>query len=196
VTPATVAHPESQLRPKTIDHVWLRFFPGNQIYQPQQTAEAWQSDVFTVEGHECRIIEVGHSDTHDTTVLYVPDLRLVVAGDVVYGDVHQFFGEANTTAKRAEWLRALDTTESLDPHIVIARHKRPGGVDGVFNVQTTREYIMSFEGAVKETSGPMELYTKMQSLFLWRINPHAILAGAMAAFGQDAYEFGQKSSWI
>ncbi|MEU3756931.1 hypothetical protein AB0H19_00005, partial [Streptomyces albogriseolus] len=31
--------------------------------------------------HELHIVEVGHSDTDGTSVLHVPDLGLVVAGD-------------------------------------------------------------------------------------------------------------------
>jgi Metallo-beta-lactamase superfamily len=83
-----------------------------------------ETDTFAIEGHTFRAIEVGHTDTVDTTVLHVPDIHLVVAGDAVYGDVHQFFGEANTTAKREEWLKAIEKVESLNPHTVVAGHKR------------------------------------------------------------------------
>ncbi|KAE8411361.1 beta-lactamase-like protein [Aspergillus pseudocaelatus] len=191
-TPATVTHSQGQLEPEKFINIWTRFFP-DQIYQPQRTAEPWPSDTFMMEDHEFRIIEVGHTDTHDSTALYVPDIDLVVAGDIVYGDVHQFFGEANTTSKRQEWLRALDTIESLKPHTVVAGHKRAGTVDGVFNIQNTRRYILAFEEAIATTSSPEELYRKMQDLFPSRINPHAILAGAKAAFGQNAYEFRKTS---
>ncbi|KAE8358944.1 beta-lactamase-like protein [Aspergillus caelatus] len=191
-TPATVTHSQGQLEPEKFINIWTRFFP-DQIYQPQRTAEPWPSDTFMMEDHEFRIIEVGHTDTHDSTALYVPDIDLVVAGDIVYGDVHQFFGEANTTSKRREWLRALDTIESLKPHTVVAGHKRAGTVDGVFNIQNTRRYILAFEEAIATTSSPEELYHKMQDLFPSRINPHAILAGAKAAFGQNAYEFRKTS---
>ncbi|KAE8311690.1 beta-lactamase-like protein [Aspergillus transmontanensis] len=191
-TPATVAHSQGQLEPEKFINIWTRFFPG-QIYQPQRTAEPWPSDTFTMEDHEFRIIEVGHTDTYDSTALYVPDIHLVVAGDIVYGDVHQFFGEANTTSKRMEWLRALEIIESLKPHTVVAGHKRAGTVDGVFNIENTRQYILAFEEAVTTTSSPEELYRKMQESFPSRINPHAILAGAKAAFGQNAYEFEKTS---
>ena len=180
-TPGTVAHSEKQLKPDKMDNVWLKYFPG-QVYLPQKPAEAWPSSTFEMEGHIFRIVEVGHTDTHDTTVLYVPDIHLVVAGDVVYGDVHQFFGEANTTSKRLEWLEALKTIESLSPHTVVAGHKRAGTVDGAFNIETTRQYILAWENAVKEASKPEELYKRMQQLFPGRINPHAILRGAAAAF--------------
>ncbi|KAE8371241.1 beta-lactamase-like protein [Aspergillus bertholletiae] len=187
-TPATVAHSQGQLTPDKLVNIWTRFFP-DQIYQPQKPAEPWPSLTFTMEGHEFRIIEVGHTDTHDSTALYVPDIRLVVAGDIVYGDVHQFFGEADTTSKRREWLRALDTLESLQPQTVVAGHKRAGTVDGVFNIENTRQYILAFEEVTETASSPEEIYRRMQELFPSRINPHAILAGAKAAFGQNAYEF-------
>jgi hypothetical protein len=37
-----------------------------------------------LEGHELRIAEVGQGDIHPSTVIHIPDLDAVVAGDVVY----------------------------------------------------------------------------------------------------------------
>ncbi|KAE8418139.1 beta-lactamase-like protein [Aspergillus pseudocaelatus] len=144
-TPGTVAHMKQQTEPAVFEDIWLRFFPGGQIAQPFILAEEMSSPTFMIEGHEFNTVEVGHTDTYDTTVLHVPDIHLVVAEDVVYGDVHQVFGEATTPAKRQEWLRALDKIVSLNPHMVIAGHKRAGTVDGVFNVKATREYILAFD---------------------------------------------------
>lgn len=181
-TPHTVKHMEGQIKPEIFEQTWLTLFPGDQIPQPIELAEAMDSPVFELEGHEFRAVEVGHTDTHDTTVLYVPSIRLVVAGDVVYGDVHQYFGEANTMEKRKEWLRALDKIEALDPHTVIAGHKREGTVDGLFNLQKTRQYILDFEDAVQSASNWKELVEDIQRRYPRRINPHAILRGALAAF--------------
>jgi hypothetical protein len=135
---------KEQVKPEILNGTWLTLFPGNQIPQSIELAEAMDDPVFKLEGHEFHAIEVGHTDTYKTTVLHVPSIRLVVAGDAVYGDVHQYFGEADTPDKRKEWLRALDTIEALDPHTVIAGHKRPGTVDGLFNLQKTRQYILDF----------------------------------------------------
>ena len=173
---------ETQLTPARFEGLWLKYFPGDQIAQPQVPAEPMNSSTFQIDGHECRAVEVGHSDTYDTTVLYVPSIHLVVAGDVVYGDVHQFFGEANTTEKRKEWLRTLDTFESLNPHTVIAGHKRAGTVDGTFNLQSTREYIFAFEDAVKTSSKWEDLFAEIKDRYPGRINLHAILARALVAF--------------
>ncbi|KAJ5690350.1 hypothetical protein N7462_004742 [Penicillium macrosclerotiorum] len=176
-TPGTVESMHDQLKPDILDGIWRTLFPGDQIPLNPELAEALESPIFHLEGHEFRAVEVGHTDTYNTTVLYVPSIKLVVAGDAVYGDVHQFFGEANTTEKRQEWLRALDTIESLQPHTVIAGHKQAGTVDGMFNLQKTRKYILDFELAIQTCSNWEELWSKMQTLYPNRINPHAILRG-------------------
>ncbi|KAF7174030.1 hypothetical protein CNMCM5623_006335 [Aspergillus felis] len=181
-TLGTVQHMQEQVKPEIFDGVWRTLFPGDQIPPDPELAKPMASPVFELEGKEFHAVEVGHTDTYNTTVLHVPSLRLVVAGDAVYGDVHQFFGEANTTEKRKEWLRALDIIEALEPHTVIAGHKRPGTVDGLFNLHRTRQYILDFEEAVASTSNWQELWEEMKRRYPGRINPHAILRGAMAAF--------------
>ena len=49
-----------------------------------------------------QIVEVEHPDTYNLTTLWVPDLKLAVCGDVVYGDVHQILAEAKTLALQKE----------------------------------------------------------------------------------------------
>ncbi|GLA29662.1 hypothetical protein ACMYSQ_003242 [Aspergillus niger] len=181
-TPGTVAHMMEQLKPEIFEGMWLSLFPGDQIPKSPEVAEAMESPVFEIEGHKFRAVEVGHTDTYNTTVLHVPSIRLVVAGDAVYGDVHQYFGEANTREKRREWLRALRIIEALKPHTVIAGHKRAGTVDGMFNLQKTRRYILDFEEVVDSATSWKEVVEEMKNRYPRRINPHAIIRGAMAAF--------------
>lgn len=181
-TVGTIEHMQEQLKPEIFDGLWRTLFPGDQIHPNPELATVLDPPTFQLEGNVFQVVEVGHTDTYNTTVLHVPSIRLVVPGDSVYGDVHQFFGEADTTEKRQEWLRALDTIEALDPHTVIAGHKRTGTVDGLFNLQKTRNYILDFEKAVESSSDWKELFEKMKTLYPNRINPHAILRGAVAAF--------------
>ena len=79
-------------------------------------------DGFELEGQRLQAIEVGHTDTDDTTVLHVPSIGLVVAGDVVYNGVHQYLLESAHGGIKA-WLQALDTVAALDPRAVVAGHK-------------------------------------------------------------------------
>jgi glyoxylase-like metal-dependent hydrolase (beta-lactamase superfamily II) len=60
----------------------------------------------------------GHTDTDDTTVLHVPDIGLVVAGDAAYNDVHQYLAESDSRG-RPDWLAALDIVQALSPRAVV-----------------------------------------------------------------------------
>ena len=46
--------------------------------------EPLDSRQLQLKGFPIEVIETGHTDTVDTTALHVPDLGLIVSGDVVY----------------------------------------------------------------------------------------------------------------
>src|SRR5882757_2621584 len=77
---------------------------------------------FELEGQLLHPIEVGHSDTDDSTVLHVPAIGLVVAGDVVYNGIHQYLLEGGNGGLE-QWLIALDKVAALAPRAVVAGHK-------------------------------------------------------------------------
>ncbi|KAL4768224.1 beta-lactamase-like protein [Aspergillus nidulans var. acristatus] len=148
-TPGTIAHMHEQLKPETLEGIWLTLFPGGQIPPRQRWSCPRQWTL------------APWSSTSKAMSSAPSNIRFVVAGDAVYGDVHQYFGEATTVEKRKEWLRALDTIEALDPHTVIAGHKRAGTADGLLNVCKTRQYILDFEDAVDKASNWEEQEIKL-----------------------------------
>jgi glyoxylase-like metal-dependent hydrolase (beta-lactamase superfamily II) len=81
------------------DTVFDKDFPGL-IGPTPVVAQAIPPDGFLLEGNVVRAVEVGHSDTDDSTVLYVPSTGLVVAGDVAYNGVHQYLLEGGNGGLR------------------------------------------------------------------------------------------------
>jgi len=71
-------------------------------------------NAFELEGSELHVVEVGHTDTDNTTVLHVPSIGLVVAGDAVYNGVHQYLAESANGGIQ-KWIKALDTIAALRP---------------------------------------------------------------------------------
>jgi glyoxylase-like metal-dependent hydrolase (beta-lactamase superfamily II) len=132
-------------------------------------AEELKRNVIDLEGHDLVVVEVGHTDTDGTTILHVPSVGLVIAGDVAYNDVHLYLAESNAQTRR-EWIAALDTIESLNPRAVIAGHKRPGNDDSPKIVEATRQYIRDFDRLAGTTTA-RELYDKMLELYPERVNP-------------------------
>jgi hypothetical protein len=132
-----------------------------------------------LEGHELIAVELGHTDTDQTSCLHVPHLGLVVAGDAAYNDVHLYLAESDPE-RRHEWIAALDTIESLHPQTVIAGHQRAGRHDGPEIIEETRRYIRDFDRIAEATSTARDLYGQVLALHPDRINPDALWISAQA----------------
>jgi glyoxylase-like metal-dependent hydrolase (beta-lactamase superfamily II) len=104
-------------------HPYREWFPG-QIPDTITFAEPLDAHHFELEGFPLEVIETGHTDTAESTSLYVPDLGLVISGDVAYNHCHMYVG-ATTADGRAEWIAALDKLAALRPAAVVTGHKDP-----------------------------------------------------------------------
>lgn len=189
-TPDVIAHMRGQTEPKAFARSWGSQFP-NQIDTDFVLAEPLPAsgeftlkDGVTDETFTMRAVEVGHADTHSSTVLWSEDLKLAVAGDVVYGTVHQMLAEANTAALRSEWIRAIETVEALGPAVVVAGHKLAHELDGPWHLRNSKRYIQDFDRLVQggEVTNARELVARMKALYPSRFNDGALVAGAVAAF--------------
>lgn len=138
-------------------------FPG-QLPTHIALPEAYDKGVFTLEGHELRIIEQGRTDGEDTTSLYVPSLDLVVSGDVVYNQCHMYVGDT-TPESRANWIAALDRLAALKPKAVVAGHKKPGAPDTPDTIEATKHYLTDFGRLRTTISDDRRLYDEMTKLY-------------------------------
>jgi glyoxylase-like metal-dependent hydrolase (beta-lactamase superfamily II) len=170
-----------QASPESVASFWNPRFPG-QIPERIVIAQELGENVIDLEGHELHVIEVGHTDTDNTTCLHVPSLGLVVAGDVAYNDDHLYLVES-TAKTRREWVSALDTIEALKPRAVIAGHKKPERDDGPRIIEETRQYIRDFDRLAESTTTARELYDKMMELYPDRANPGALWGSVRAVKG-------------
>jgi glyoxylase-like metal-dependent hydrolase (beta-lactamase superfamily II) len=167
-TPNVVRVMRRQASPEVLAH-WRASVPG-QIPDRLVIAEELQGNAIDLEGHELVPVELGHTDTVDTTCLNVPSIGLVVAGDAAYNDVHLYLVESNAQT-RQEWISALDKIESLEPRAVVASHKRPDNADDPGIIEETRQYIRDFDRLAGTTTTAQELYDQMLELYPNRVNP-------------------------
>ncbi|QKD57544.2 beta-lactamase-like protein [Fusarium oxysporum Fo47] len=168
--------------PKT----WEFRFP-EQIYRPFQLAQPLPEDCglqFKLQDRWVfQAIECGHSDTYDSTALWVPHLKLAVCGDVVYGQVHQMLYEANTRARREEWIRGIEKIEALNPVYVVPGHRQAEEIDGTWHLAATKKYIEDFGRVLqKKPKDAQELVGLMINLYPERYNPNALQLSAAGVF--------------
>jgi glyoxylase-like metal-dependent hydrolase (beta-lactamase superfamily II) len=184
-TPDVVKLMRQRVSPEATKY-WRMNFPG-QIPDRLVVAEELEGDTIPLEGEELVSVKVGHGDSDHSTCLNVPSIGLVVAGDVAYNDVHQYFVESNHQ-KRGEWVSALDKVELLNPRAVIAGHKRPGREDSPKIIEETRQYIRDFDRVDGMTATTLELYDQMLELYPDRVNPGMLWTSARAAKGGVPFE--------
>jgi glyoxylase-like metal-dependent hydrolase (beta-lactamase superfamily II) len=103
---------------------WTSRFPG-ELPETPVVPEVLNSDEILVNGQVVNLIHVGQGDIDGSTIFHVPSADAVVAGDVVYNNVHMMFYEADA-AKREAWIASIDAVAALNPKLVIAGHKSVG----------------------------------------------------------------------
>ena len=99
------------MSPEFVASFWNARYPG-QIPEHLVLPEELQGNVIDLEGRELVVVEVGHTDTDNTTCLHVPSVGLVVAGDAAYNDVHLYLAESNAQIQTTDG----PTVSAVIPH--------------------------------------------------------------------------------
>jgi glyoxylase-like metal-dependent hydrolase (beta-lactamase superfamily II) len=163
------------------EQLWDRIFPG-QIPETPVLAEPVPAEGFLLEGNPVVAVETGHTDTDKTTVLHVPSLGLVTAGDVAYNGVHQYILEGGHGGLR-EWVRAIDRVAELHPRAVVAGHKNASRPDDPAVLDETRRYLQDVIRLLDEKPTAREFYDQMIALYPDRLNPGPVWYGALGLLG-------------
>lgn len=162
---------------------WDRVFPG-QLPTGEVDVCTVDADGFELEGVRLLPIEVGHTDTDATTILHVPQIGLLVAGDAVYNGVHLYLTETGGATGIDAWLAALDVAEALSPATVIAGHKDRRLADDPSQIQATRRYLTDARRLLESSDTAESFYADMLALHPDRINPGALWGAAVTLFPQ------------
>ena len=134
----TIAQMHANLATRPL--LWDKLYAG--IPPSPVTAVTVPGNRFTLEGHDLAIVEVGSTDSDDTTVLHVPDLGLVVAGDVIYNGVHMYLAQSVLAGGFGPWRDAIDTVQALGPrHIVAGHQNKQLDDDAGRTIAETRQYL-------------------------------------------------------
>jgi glyoxylase-like metal-dependent hydrolase (beta-lactamase superfamily II) len=150
------------------EQLWDQIFPGL-IPEWPVLAQPIPTEGFELEGNRIQAVETGHTDTDDTTVLHVPSIGLVVAGDVAYNGVHQYLLESGSGGLKA-WLEAIDHVAALQPRVVVAGHKNRDLPDDPAILQQTRQYLLDAQRLFDAKPSPREFFDQMLELYPDRLN--------------------------
>jgi glyoxylase-like metal-dependent hydrolase (beta-lactamase superfamily II) len=182
-TAAVILDAQQQLSPDLMQF-WNTILPG-QIPELPAVPDALDGDIIDLEGHELRTITVGQSDTAPSTIVHIPGLDAVIAGDVAYNGIHQWLADTDHD-KRMQWIISIERVEALRPAIVVAGHKRPDARDDdpAAILGGTKTYIRDFDQLLCGSHSAQELVDSMMVLHGDLGNPYTLWTAAQSVFEQ------------
>ena len=134
---------------------WLATY-GNNIPGPDPVLpEELSEPVLTLEGERFPITGgVQGADGPGNSFVYIPSLKAVVTGDVVFD--HVYFGVPRDAA-RQNWQKTIDQITALNPSIVIPGHQGPGATDDMKAIDFMKKYIADWDANVARSKDAAEM---------------------------------------
>jgi glyoxylase-like metal-dependent hydrolase (beta-lactamase superfamily II) len=161
--------------------VWNKVYPG--VPSSPVTAATVPDNRFTLEGKKLVIVEAGYTDTDASSVLHVPDLGLVVAGDVIYNGAHLYLSETSL-AGLDNWRQAIDRVESLGARSIVAGHQDSNlDADAARTTAETREYLDVAQKLFNTEKTAVDYFNAMIDRYPDRLGRTVLWATAQAVFG-------------
>jgi glyoxylase-like metal-dependent hydrolase (beta-lactamase superfamily II) len=125
---------------------------------------AWERPAFQIEGQDLQILGPMQGDHVHATAIYIPSLRAIIAGDLVFDQIYPWLGE-HTPERRKAWIGSLDRLIALKPAIVVAGHQLPGRPHDPSALAFTRDYIVAFNAAIARSKNSEDLARRMRMAF-------------------------------
>src|SRR5688572_13337025 len=134
------------------------WFPvyGNNIPGPEPVLpEELATPLLTLEGEEFPITGgVQGSDGPGNSFVWVPSLKAVITGDIVFD--HVYFGVPRDAA-RENWLKTISQIAALNPAIVIPGHEGPGATRDMRSIEFMKKYVADWDANVARSKTAAEM---------------------------------------
>jgi len=134
--------------------------------------EAFDGPALQLEGHAVEIVAA--SELENRRYLWVPSLKAVFGGVLVFSGLHVWTADTPTPQARTAWIRNLEAIAARKPAIVVPGHLAAGAALDVSAVTYTRDYLLAFEEEAAKAADSAALIAAMKRRY-----PSAGLAPAL-----------------
>lgn len=101
----------------------------------------------------------------DRSFVWIPSLKAVVGGVVVFGNLHVWMADTQTPQSHQDWLATLARIERLAPVTVIPGHYAPGAPLDLESVRYTQGYIRAFDKQAASAADSAALVAAMKARY-------------------------------
>jgi glyoxylase-like metal-dependent hydrolase (beta-lactamase superfamily II) len=125
----------------------------------------YDSNFIRFERSDIEILKDRQGDTDANTMLWLPGQKTLIAGDVVFRDMHVYTAETDISARK-RWLESLQRIRDLKPAEVIPGHSKAGApIDATSAVDFTERYLLVFEDELAKAKTADDLVKAMTRQF-------------------------------
>lgn len=127
-------------------------------------ADRWITSPMTLKmgGLEFHILPVGPAHTPEDLVVYVPQLKLLLAGDLVFRGRVPFVGQADS----GRWIAALDKLLGFEAQLIVPGHG-PLSSTAREDLQLTRDYLVYLRQTMGAAAREMEPFEEAYARTDW-----------------------------
>jgi len=127
--------------------------------------ELFDGNTIPFESAHIEVLKHIQGDTGENTMLWIPEQRILVGGDVVFSNMHVYTAETDSRARR-KWLDSLNAIRDLQPSVVVPGHSKAGApLDASTAVEFTKTYLLAFEQELSKATNPDSLVRAMKNRF-------------------------------
>ena len=127
--------------------------------------EQFEGSFIEFENSQIEVLRNLQGDTDENSMLWIPGQRILIAGDVLFNDMHVYTAETDSKT-REKWLNSLLRIRELKPSVVIPGHSKLGApLDASTAVDFTENYLLVFEEELKKAKDPDSFINTMKERF-------------------------------
>jgi glyoxylase-like metal-dependent hydrolase (beta-lactamase superfamily II) len=127
--------------------------------------EQFDRDFIKFESSKIEVLKNIQGDTDENTMLWIPGQKILIAGDVLFNNMHVYTAETDSKA-RGKWLNSLNKIRELKPSVVVPGHSKVGApLDASTAVDFMENYLLVFEQELKKAKDPDSLIISMKERF-------------------------------
>ncbi|MFM6993042.1 MAG: MBL fold metallo-hydrolase [Rhodoferax sp.] len=125
---------------------------------------ALSGNTLTLEGQTIEILGTQGLLAH-RPYAWIPSIKAIVGNIGVFGNMHVWTADTQTTAERAAWVAQLDEMAALKPVLVIPGHMKAGAQVDASAITFTKDYLQTFEKSLAAHKASATLITAMKQAY-------------------------------
>jgi glyoxylase-like metal-dependent hydrolase (beta-lactamase superfamily II) len=127
--------------------------------------EKFDGNFIEFENSKIELLKDVQGDTDENTMLWIPGQRILIAGDVLFNNMHVYTAETDSKA-RGKWLASINRVRELKPSAVIPGHSKVGApLNASSAVDFTENYLLVFDEELTKAKDSDSLINAMKERF-------------------------------